>query len=252
MNFNIQLKETKDTIIVSYNQKTMEKLPQELASDLLFIIKEKHSSPHRFFEFNPAQFAYDVLNENAVRDYLSQHNSTFNNFKDKVIKSILNNATNDENYIYEALNTLYKYKDIISNVSPHHEFIQYRIINKQLIFKDNSFLHQLSQTFAADFPSYLIQFSNYEHAVKNNTGLPAAKIYSLSDDTKGYIYDNFYEAYNNQHKPYTYMTFLIEGMLHQTCKNANDIFNTLKIVEAINQEITNENQPTEKRKHQKI
>lgn len=243
MDFDIHIKFTPDTVILSYNKETMESLPKELASDLLYILKEKHLSSNKFFEFEPSDFANQLLTRTCRHQFTENHNPEFNIFKQQVINSILLNATTDENDFYQILETLYKYEDVISQTKIHDEPIQYRINNFEVSFKDISVTQQLSAQLAKDFPAYLLEFLNLEYAIKNKKDLPAERIHSLSTDTKHYLYDNFHEKIvENPREPFSHLTFFVKSHMDTTCKNVNDIFNTLKIIDSINLELEKEQQ----------
>lgn len=239
MQFDIYLKETKDTLIMSYNQETMEKLPREMASDLLYILKEKHSYSNKFFEFNPSEFANELLNRKSTYQFAETHNTEFNIFKKQVIKSILFNANKNESDFYTILSQLYQYENVISHAAHHENQIQYKINNFELSFKDISVLNELPPTLAVDFPSYLVEFLNYDHAVKNNNKLPPERIFSLSTETKKYLYENFHDKVKEESNkfPFSMLTFFVKCHIHNTCQNANDIFNTLKVIASIDQEL---------------
>lgn len=243
MNFDIHIKYTPDTVILSYNQETMESLPKEIAADLLHILKEKHLSSNLFFEFEPAIFANQLLTRTVRHQFNENHSPEFNIFKEQVISSILLNANTDENDFYKILETLYKYEDVISQTKVHDEPIQYRVNNFEVSFKDLSITKQLSPQLAQDFPSYLLDLLNHEYAIRNQEPLPAKRIFSLSTETKHYLYDNFQEKVNESSpEPFSYLTFFVKCHIHTTCKNVNDIFNTLKIIDSINQELEKDNQ----------
>lgn len=248
MQFDIYIKETEDTIIMSYNQKTMEQIPKELASDLLYILKEKHSYSDSFFEFNPSEFADNLLSRKATQQFSETHSPEFNIFKKQVINSILRNANKDENVFYEILTQLYKHETAISNVAHHEIPIQYKVNNFEVTFKDLSFLHELSPQLAIDFPAYLVESLNYDYAIKNDKKTPE-RIFSLSGDTKKYLYNNF----NNKVKedstsqPFSKLIFFVKAHLQNTCQNVNDIFNTLKVIDSIDKELIKDSSLTPKK-----
>lgn len=239
LDFKIRLKISEDNVVMSYSQNQMELLKPQIAADLLYVLREKHMHSDKFFEYNPANFADLLLANKTQLEFNKSYNDKFIFFKQQVISSIINNASKDENDFHNIFESLYKYKDVISNIETLESNIEYKIKNSEIQFKDISILQDLNPLTAMSFPAYCAEFLNKKYARENKK--PFKNVFSISNESKIYVYENFTNAIDNfKPDPFSYISYYLKDNITSSVNNINQLFNCLKTIDAVNIELNKE------------
>lgn len=238
----ITYEESEDTIVISYDEALFKSLPEPIAHDMLCLIMSKFGNYSKFLEFEPAAFANNLLTPLKSQEIDSKFSSNFSFFRSAVMRAINNNATTDPVHFLKVLDELYANQKVIDSVVDIKELVKYRVNDFVVELKDLSFIKQFSPSMAMDIPVYICEYLNVEYARKKKS--PIVRIHQSSVETNNFRFDNYANATPIQ--PFSYLTSYVKAAVAETSFSIDDLLLTLKVVDAINQNLT-----LEKTQHQK-